>query len=400
MLTIDRLCARIIRLIHTPIRVYDPDGNLITVYVDNGEQQDPVSYDRMLLRQLLEQRRPDCPALYIEGEHVIYGIFCNEENTYILGPCCLGQDPIAAARRLMREHGMDPKQPYRIPCIALIDFSEVVLTLFECLTGITMDWSELHLRNFCNQKFKQDLREKVQQVFYVFQENDAVHNPYSQELVEQESIRTGDLEGLYKSFQIPYVGKLGTLSRNPLRHAKNLAIVVITLASRSAIKGGVLPEVAYSMSDAYIQRAEELRSVAELHSLMRQAEVEYCKAVSSLSQSGTQNSLITRCKVLITQHLHSRLMVKDLAEELDVSRKYLSQLFLKVEGISPTEYILREKIYDAKNQLVYSDSSYEAVALSLGFVSQSHFGQVFKKYTGMTPKQYRDIYGQAKVDGD
>lgn len=397
MLTIERLCARVIRLIHTPVRVYNSEGSQVAVYVDNGEQQDPVACDTGLLGQLLAKRQPDYPVLHLEDD-VVYGVFCNEESTYITGPCCLGQDPAEAARKLVRRHGLDRRKPYRIYCTALLDFSEILLTLFECLTGIAMDWSELCLKNFGTQEFEQNLREKIQEVFYVLRENAAVHNPYSQELMEQDSIRNGDLEGLYNSFQIPYVGQFGILSSDRLRHAKNMAIVVITLASRSAIRGGLLPEVAFSMSDAYIQHSEELQVEAEIYALIRQVEVDYCKAVADLSNPGSQSVLLTRCKKMIAQRLHSRVLIKDLARELDITSDYLARLFLREEGIKPTEYILREKINSAKQQLAYSSRSYNEIAQSLAFASQSHFGQAFKKYAGMTPKQYREIYQHVKAD--
>lgn len=400
MLTIERLCTRIVHLIHTPIRVYDRGGNQIITYIDNDEQQDPVACDRGLSQQLLECRRLDCPSIYLDGDDLIFGIIWNGDDTYILGPCCLGQNSRAAARQLVQKYGMDAKRPYRLPSTTLLDFSEVLLILYECLTGNVMDAAELHLKNFCDQEFEQDLQKKVHQVFYTLQENHTVHNPYSQELMEQDSIRTGDLEGLYRSFQVPYVGKVGQLSKDPLRWTKNMAVVITTLASRSAIQGGMLPEVAFSMSDAFIQRAEEMKNVGEIYALIRQIEVEYCQEVAKLSKNSSQNTLITRCKRLITQRLHSRLMVKELAEELGVSRKYLTQLFLKEEGVSPTEYILQAKVSDAKHQLAYSEYSFEEIALSLGFVSQSHFGQVFKKHTGLTPKQYRDAYKPFQIDED
>ena len=238
---------------------------------------------------------------------------------------------------------------------------------------------------------------RLLEVFYDLRETNTVHNPYSQELREQESIRTGDLEGLYRAFQESYTGQVGTLSRDPLRHAKNIAIVLIALASRSAIAGGLLPEIAYTMSDAFIQQAEELTSVGEVGALCRKTEIEYCAAVARLTESGGQKPLINRCKALISERLHTHLSVKALASLLDITPEYLSRLFLKEEGIKLTEYILREKVRLAKNQLIYTNDSYEAVAHSLGFATQSHFGQVFKKYAGMTPRQYREQH--MRTDG-
>jgi AraC-like DNA-binding protein len=81
--------------------------------------------------------------------------------------------------------------------------------------------------------------------------------------------------------------------------------------------------------------------------------------------------------------------VRELAEELHVSTEYLSTLFKKTEQITISEYILREKVKLARNLLIYSEYTIENIGLYLGFSSQSHFGKVFKKYTGMTPNIYR-----------
>jgi len=56
------------------------------------------------------------------------------------------------------------------------------------------------------------------------------------------------------------------------------------------------------------------------------------------------------------------------------------------------EYILSQKIRLAENLLVYSTYSYLEISQYLAFSSQSHLGQTFKKMTGMTMKEYRDMY--------
>lgn len=50
--------------------------------------------------------------------------------------------------------------------------------------------------------------------------------------------------------------------------------------------------------------------------------------------------------------------------------------------------------FSFKYLLAYSPYSYIEIATYLGFSSQSHLGKVFKKYTGMTLRQYRGKYGQ------
>lgn len=399
MMNTEQLCSHIIHLVHAPIHVYDIAGRQINVYVDHGEQQDVIECDRDLRQQLLDKRKTDYPVLHLEAEQIIYGIISTHEATYLLGPCCLKRVEKEAAAYLVKAHKMDSLKPYRVSYTTLNTFCEMVRMLFEMLTGESITRDELLQKCFCDEKLIHAMKGRVHEVFDHLRENSLVHNPYDQEMREQEAVRKGDLEALKKSFQEVYVGEIGTLSHDPLRHEKNLVIVLITLASRSAIAGGLLPEIAFSMSDAFIQHVEELKDIAKVRAFGRQAEVEYCKAVRNLSFGTKQSPLIIRCKNMILQRLHTKLSVQELAEELEITPGYLSHLFLKEEGVKLTEYITGEKINFAKEQLVYTEKSLDTIAYSLGFVSQSHFGQAFKKVTGMTPKQYRESYKKSEVSG-
>ena len=390
MLTAEQLARHMIQLLHAPIHVYDCSGVQTAVFVDNGEQQDVLDCDRDLVNLLLSKGSPERPLLYLEEQEILFGIAASETETWLLGPCTLGSDEVSSARLVVRKHGLDAEQPYKLSRTTLWTFSEFVLMLFEELTDRTVSRERLVRDSFGSDSFELINGRKVYEVMYSIRESSAVHNPYAQEIREQRAVRTGDVEALYRSWKEPYVGKVGTTSRDAVRNARNLLIVVVTLASRSAIEGGVLPEVAYSLSDAYIQRSEELKTSPELYTLTREAELEYCRLVRDLSEGKHSSPLVTHCKELIVQQLHTRISVKNLASRLEVTPEHLSRQFQKEEGCRLTDYIAREKIREAKLQLEYSDSSYDEIAQTLGFSSQSHFGQVFRKWTGMTPGQYRE----------
>lgn len=57
-----------------------------------------------------------------------------------------------------------------------------------------------------------------------------------------------------------------------------------------------------------------------------------------------------------------------------------------------TDFILKEKVEEAKRLLRYTDKHATAIAVYLGFSSQSHFANVFKKYTGKPPSEYRKLH--------
>lgn len=146
------------------------------------------------------------------------------------------------------------------------------------------------------------------------------------------------------------------------------------------------------MSDAYVLQVEELLHADEVIALARQAEVHYATLVRDHIDGMQKNALVTRCKEEVAKRLHQKITVAQLADELGVTRNYLSQLFMKEEGIPLMDYIMEQKIRSSLQVLRYTKATYGEVAYQLGFSSQSHFGQAFKKVMGMTPKQYRDKY--------
>lgn len=241
------------------------------------------------------------------------------------------------------------------------------------------------------------LRKKAQALAVDLHESEQSHNSYEQERREQECVRTGDLEGLYRSIQELQMERVGRLAKDTLRNYKDLSIVVITLSSRSAIEGGLSPEDAFSMSDAFIQQIEEQKSKERVLELSRKAEVEFCLAVRAQAHSATKNPLILRCRDLISRRVNTKLSVAELADALNVNASYLSQLFSREEGTSLSDYIAREKTRVAARELIFTDKSFDDIAASLCFSSQSHFGRVFKKWTGMTPKQYRERFGEKQI---
>lgn len=391
-----RVCHYLACFLHTPIRLLRTDGEPL-LCLNKEEQPALTPQDTAFYQQLLARVRRDQPSLHVEGEQILYGIVPAGEDVYVAGPCCL-RDPASAADFLVKRYGLAPETLRCVPKISIETFSTAVIMLYESLSGREWDTSSLWLGSFCDMDFIQSMSRKCQQVISTYREESLFHNPYGQEQREQDAIRNGDLDALEASFREVYPGKVGTLSASPLRHTKNLAVVLITLASRSAIAGGLLPEIAYSMSDAFIQRTEELTAEGEVVALARQAEIEFCQQVRALA-GHSSNPLIARCKDLVFRNMHTHVEIRELAEQLGVNANYLSQLFNREEGVPLKDYIAREKVVYSKHHLVYTDASLDAVAAMLGFASQSHFGRVFKRWTCMSPGQYRSQYRQDLARG-
>ena len=84
------------------------------------------------------------------------------------------------------------------------------------------------------------------------------------------------------------------------------------------------------------------------------------------------------------------LQVKDVAAAVGVSRAYIQELFRQHLGSGVAEYIRNMRVQQVKNILVTSPVSIKELAAYAGFRQASHFSAVFRKATGLSPRQWRE----------
>lgn len=87
------------------------------------------------------------------------------------------------------------------------------------------------------------------------------------------------------------------------------------------------------------------------------------------------------------------LSLTTVAERLNISANYLSQLINKLSDFNFTDFINRYRIEEAKKFLVHQDFAHytiTAIGLEAGFNSRSAFYSAFKKCTGITPTEYQE----------
>ena len=91
----------------------------------------------------------------------------------------------------------------------------------------------------------------------------------------------------------------------------------------------------------------------------------------------------------IQTHLDRDLSLAELAEVINISPTYFASLFKQAIEVSPHQYVVQQRVERAKLMLSKTDLAIADIALQVGFSSQSHLNQQFKRLTGMTPKQVR-----------
>ena len=214
--------------------------------------------------------------------------------------------------------------------------------------------------------------------------------------MEQELLRLieeGNLDYRNRAGQLVGRGQMVPLGAgDTLRHVKNAVIIFTSLCARAAIRGGLSPEVAYTLSDRYINSVESAGSFEEVASINSRMQDDFVQRVHDCRYAGV-SPLFQKLFQYLDTHLENTPSIPDIAEEMGYSVSYLAREFKKQTGQTMQQYLRSRRIELAKLALLSSNDSIQNICHRLGFSSQSYFTAEFRKAVGMTPTEYRQRNG-------
>lgn len=166
-------------------------------------------------------------------------------------------------------------------------------------------------------------------------------------------------------------------------------------------------ELAHSIHRVFAEKAakeeqarlEELvveMSHASSFEELRKRICELCRTGCSYIQARQTSDarlLVEQAAAYIENHLHRNLSVADCAAQVHLSPSYFSNLFKREKGVTLAQYIIGRRMERAK-ELVLEGMQIQDVATSLGYEDRPYFTELFKKYTGMTPTEFRTKYAR------
>ena len=228
---------------------------------------------------------------------------------------------------------------------------------------------------------------------YLFKQREEgfVHATLSQEMSSFELVKNGEIAALKKALVRHRKKTFPKLSESPLQQQRYLFVSTITTCCRFCIEGGMPSDESYGLSDLYIRRMDAMNSVDDIKALYEEMMLDYAERMKGYHDQYKEYSpKILQCMDYIENHLHDRITVQMLADEHEMNASWLSTVFAKEVGMSVSDYIRHKKLTAAKYLLSYNEYSCTDIAEYLGFAGESHFSTLFKKYEGVTPKEYRN----------
>lgn len=149
------------------------------------------------------------------------------------------------------------------------------------------------------------------------------------------------------------------------------------------------------VQEDYLESMDSAVNILRLHSSV--IELISVLAEHFLSRERLQVTDIPQSQIRIAyevsnyleNHLHNKVKIEEIAKELNIHRSYLSQCFKRTYGMSPSDYLLRIRIREARRLLLETEISIENLSQELSFSSAGHFSRTFRSIMGLSPLQFR-----------
>lgn len=176
---------------------------------------------------------------------------------------------------------------------------------------------------------------------------------------------------------------------DPIRDAKNYAIITNTLLRKAAEHGAVHPIHIDEISSQFAKKIELATSLQTLTVLTKEMMRKYALLVKNHSLKG-YSPLVRKVLIHIDSDLSADLSLNVHAGLLNVNPSYLSTVFKKETGSTLTEYVTGKRIDHALFLLNTTGLQIQTIAQYCGFPDIAYFSRTFKRYIGKTPSEYRN----------
>ncbi|QTA37528.1 helix-turn-helix transcriptional regulator [Thermosipho ferrireducens] len=206
-----------------------------------------------------------------------------------------------------------------------------------------------------------------------------------------EAIQEGNLNralDLYKKIIKIYLD-IDIGNKCKLRSIKNHIICLTTLIDKTSYKFFLNTNIAHK--EYFFNKIESCRSVNCVIQIGQQIIKKYCKTIADNCCSNNKK-IIEKAILYIYDNFSRDIKLHDVCNYVHVSSSYFCSIFKKSTGMCFSRYLNRVRIEKSKELLRQSKMSILEIALEVGFNSQSYFTKMFKKITGVTPKDFRKNY--------
>ncbi len=400
---LEQLCNMFFEIAQLPLVICQEDGQSLYWVPHIDEPDEPPDANRGLIEKYLHlSTGQNVPYVEIVDPTFFFAVIKFKGGDYlVIGPAApLKYDErtllsLASARNVPAEkQKLYCERIKQVPEYSFRHFLTLVSLLNYSFNSTLVSPDDLLLQR---PSISLHTEENLAHALFQARESQVTHTPASFERYLLQAISDGNVAKLKQAFLQPMSGAVGRMSGDPLQQEKFTFISFATLVTRAAIAGGLSQELAFSLSDIYCQAVDRLHNSFDISKLAMEMSLDFTEKVAAAKGRIGLSQVISTCCEYIGVHLHDEIDLQQLSGLVRLGPKTLSKKFKAETGLTVSDYIHKERIKEAQALLEYSDYSISEIGYYLQYGSQSYFSSIFKKFSGVTPQQFREQLRKAKL---
>ena len=161
---------------------------------------------------------------------------------------------------------------------------------------------------------------------------------------------------------------------------------------RESMRSGAQDHLLKPLDSAQLQSFVERAILNELHGVLPSGGTVRIETDPVLHVPYSSFSRITNKIILVTQgNYRSPLTLTSIAEELDMSSKYIGRVFLKDTGVKFSEYLMSYRMLEARRLVINTQEKISSIATMVGYAQLNNFYIHFKNFFGVSPSAMRNF---------
>jgi len=386
---IEHICENIYTLTSIPIFIYKNDRLMNSFHNMTlpSKMDQIVSYN---ISQVLDSLVPEKISRLKDVSEVSYFGFGFSEFKVIFGPFLEQEIMYASINKLKERLRFINEESVMIDnfydSLILLTPYEIKHLFYSIKFNHLYDTPDINYKNVEASEVKITQKDTFDKLFEEFE---YVKRNYNIEEEFSNIITRGDTEAarIFTTEEI-MVSLPQRATNNSLRNAKTRLTILNTLCNRAAIKGGIDVQQGHQISTNYGIIIENMNSIFSSSKITKEIIITYTQAVKDYSVTN-HSTLIKNTILHIRRNITTKIELSTIADTLYVTKEHLSRQFKRELGMTLTQYIRNLKIIEAKKLLRNTNHSILNIAIMLGFANSSHFSNIFKASTSISPKKYR-----------
>ncbi len=391
--------------INLPIQAIDENGEFLAIsgpmnnfcrcfqrYLPEGDTCDKMHAGAA--HRAVDLGEPYIFSCHADLCHIVFPLINNQTflGSILVGPFLMDEPDSILMSGISKRYHIPTEESFElydeinhIPVVFPAMVNHISRLLYFLFSNLIDEGKKLLKYN--NQKLIQQSRinESIQR-FKSIEANQSAY-PYELEKELMTKAKLGDSKDA-NALLNQLLGYVFFSEGSSLEIVKSRAVELCSLLSRSAIEGGAPTDSILKLNNEFLKNIQQITTLESLCFKLQEI-VETFSNTMFNSIPSKNNEIVKKSMLYISQNFNRQITLDETAEHVHLHPSYFSTLFKQSTGSSFKEYLNMVRIEESKRLLANTDFSIIDIAIAAGFEDQSYFSKVFKKYTGITPKQYR-----------